>query len=203
MSLHRAEIQAILSRWLERYSPPAMIRENPRAQQDEADALLSVLVKFAPRSEPGPWVHRALDRLEYQMKTRAWPTKGELGSVCSNLRKERPTDIAGEGADMRPEAVAARLMQAGKHVGEGWLYGRLAVEMIAAQLVDRETMERYRSAAFLSRKATQGEAAALAWEADAKARHDEARRLHADRERHQRDVRIPDRALRPPEDFAA
>jgi hypothetical protein len=175
MTMRSAEISGLLTRWLERYTPPAQIRDNQRAQQDEAEALLAVLLRFAPQADYGAFVARALDQLEYQMKTRAWPTKGELGAVCSNMRKDapRPDDLT--GPDMAPEAITARRMERGETVGEGWLYGRSAVELIATGAVTRETMERYRSAAYLSRKALYGEAAAAAWEAEAKARHDEAR----------------------------
>jgi hypothetical protein len=74
--------------------------------------------------------------------------------------------------------VMAARMANGEPVGEGWFYGRLACELIASRLVDQGTVERYRSAAFLSRRATYGEAAALEWEAEAKARHAEGRVLY-------------------------
>ncbi len=84
-NIRSAEISMAFTRWLQRYSPPAQIRDNQQAQQDEVDALLSVLMRSAPQSEAGTWVARVLDRLEYRMKTRAWPTKGELAEVCAEL----------------------------------------------------------------------------------------------------------------------
>lgn len=176
MSIRSTEITGILTRWLERYSPPANIRDKPRAQQDEAEALLSVLMRFAPQAEYVPWVEKALDQLEYQMKTRAWPTKGELGSVCSNLRKETRQQVTdATQPDRDPASVAARRMEAGEPVGEGWLYGIEACELIAKGLVSEDRMRAYRSAMFHARKSTYGEAAALSWEADAKAQHEAAK----------------------------
>jgi hypothetical protein len=174
-SLRKSEIAGIFSRWLERYSPPASIKDKPQAVQDETEALLAVLLKMAPQDGAAAFVARALDRLEYQMKTRAWPTKGELGAVCSNLRKDGPKGNANGDVDTRAVAVAARKMQASEPVGEGYLWGLCAVEMIAEGLIDEATMRRYRSGAFLSRKAQYGEAAALDWEAGAKARHEDAK----------------------------
>lgn len=174
-ALHRAEISQILLRWLERYSPPSAIKDNPRAQQDEVDSLLAVLVKFAPHDEAGPWVRRALDQLEYQMKTRAWPTKGEVGAVCSNLRKQKAAATPVDALDMRPEAVTARRMHRGEGVGESWLWGRLACDLAASGLIDADLMGRYRSAAFLARREAYGEADALTWEAEQKARHEDAK----------------------------
>ena len=174
-SLHKAEISGILLRWLERYSPPSSIKENARAQQDEAESLLSVLLKFSPAREPAPWINRALRNLDYRMKTRAWPTTAELAEVCRDILKDDPTSPRAEEIDMRPEAITARRMQNGDPVGESWLYGRLACDLIAAGLIDRGTMDAYRSGAFLARKAMHGEAAALSWEVEAKQRHEDAK----------------------------
>jgi hypothetical protein len=74
--------------------------------------------------------------------------------------------------------IMAARMANGEPIGDGWLYGRLACQLIASRLVNQATMERYRSAAFLDRRSTYGEAAALAWEADAKARHAEGRIMY-------------------------
>ena len=180
MSLRNSEISGLLTRWLERYTAPSQIRENERAQQDEAKALLGVLLKFAPQEGYGDFINKVFDALEYQMKTRAWPTKAEVGAACSNIRKEtrRAAPAPSDTVDMSDEAINARRMQRGEPVGEGWLWGRNAVAMIARGLIDRETMQSYRSGAFLARKALYGEAAALAWEADAKDRHEVAREVH-------------------------
>lgn len=206
--LQKAEITAIFTRWLERYAPPASIRENARAQQDEVEALLGALLRFSPRSEAGPWVRRVLDRLEYQMKTRAWPTKAEIGDVCAKLRREELSaaparNEASQG--LSPVEVAARRMQKGEAVGEGWLYGRNAVELIASGQIDRDTMERYRSGAFLARKAVLGEDKALTWEREAQSRHDAAKQVHRQRrdDPQKRDTSLPDKRATPPNGWAA
>lgn len=94
MSIRTETIHRALARWLERYSPPMAIKDNMQAMQDETEALLRALLKFAPREGYDGWVAEALERCAYQMKTRAWPTVGELGAVCSNMRKERIGDAA-------------------------------------------------------------------------------------------------------------
>ena len=71
--------------------------------------------------------------------------------------------------------VMGKRMAEGKDVGENYLYGREAVELIRRKLVDEETMRLYRSAAFFARKEIQTEASALEWEAEAKARHQAAK----------------------------
>jgi len=60
-----------------------------------------------------------------------------------------------------PEQIIGERMTAGEAVGEGWLYGSLAVGLIAARLVDQDTMTRYRSAAFHARRMIYGVEKAL------------------------------------------
>jgi len=177
--IRTAEISGIFTRWLERYSPPRSLDGNMRAQQDEVAALLGVILRFAPATAYSGFVAGVLDRIEYQMKTRAWPTKSEVATACTDFRKQAGRQDVGQATaiDMTAEAITARKMQRGENVGEGWLWGRNAVEMIRRGLVDRETMEAYRSGAFLARRAQYGEASALAWEAEAKARHEEAKQV--------------------------
>lgn len=172
-AMRTAEISGIFTRWLERYSPPAHMRDNSRAQQDEVTALLGVLLRFAPQNGYSDFIAKVIDQTEFQMKTRAWPTKSEIGAVCSNVRK---SNLQGRtemtfSTDMSEEAITARKMQRGESVGEGWLYGINACELIRRGMVDQNTMAAYRSGAFLDRRATYGEAKALKWEAEEKARH--------------------------------
>lgn len=178
MSLHKAEIAGILMPWLKRYTPPALMKDDAQAQQAEAESLLGALLKFAPHDEAGPWVRAVLDKLEYQMKTRAWPTKGELGAVCANHRRETtPATRDLTGPDMRPVAINARRMMRGEPVGESYLYGRSAVEMEDSGEVSTDTMRSYRSAAYFARKNAYGEGKARAWEAEQQRRHEEARAI--------------------------
>lgn len=181
MNLRQAEIAKQLAQWLESYSPPRSMAGNPEALQRESERLLGVLTKFAPQDGYNGWVSSVLEQCAYQMKTRAWPTVGELGSVCSNARKKDKPEGKAEPFVMDVYALTANRMKAGEAVGEGYLYGREAVELIARRLVDETTMTKYRSEAFFSRKHFYGEEAALAWEAAAKERHDSARRAHGQR----------------------
>jgi len=201
MSLRQSEITAALTRWLDRYSCPMNLRDKPQAAQAEAEALAGVLLRFAPQTEYQPFLNRVFSQLDYQMKTRAWPTVAEIGAVCSNVRKAATVGPVDSERDMRPVAIAARAMAEGKPVGEGWLYGRMAVEMIAERLVDKATMDKYRSGAFLHRKAVYGEPAALAWEAEAKARHEDAKHIFRESPTSGRDTSTPDKRVL--QDFAA
>lgn len=208
MSLHDSDITARFSRFLDRKALPRRLDGKPMAQDDEMRALVATITRYAPRHPPAlaawwPVFEGALSEAcgDY------WPGEKQIKPAAQQASKDAPKmrDETG-GPDMRPIAVAARRMQAGEAVGEAFLYGRMAVEMIAERLVDQDTMQRYRSGAFLARKATHGDDAALAWEAEAKVRHEAAKAVWYGRKgppvRH--DTAIPDKsAPYDPESFAA
>ena len=122
-----------------------------------------------------------------------WPSEKAVIAACKVASESMPKMRDATGWVLDPEAIAARKMNAGEPVGENWLYGQDACRIIAKGLITEETMRAYRSGAFLARKSVNGEAAALAWEASAKARHDDARKWFRDSDRSMRDVTPPDK----------
>ena len=199
-AFRKTEIASQLTRWLERYSPPMSIKDNPRAQQDEVESLLRVLLKFAPASDYTPWVNHALDRLEYQMKTRAWPTKGELGAVCSNIRKEDPA--AAPTWSLDTYEIHAKRIRAGDPVGDAWLYGRQALELIERGLVSEQDLKPGRSGLFFAMREAWGEDRARLAEAAMIQRHEDAKATGG---MERRDVSVPNKRSVPnnPDVYAA
>lgn len=200
MSIREAEIAEYLSRWLDRYAVPVYLRGKVEASQAEAECLARVLCKFAPAMDYITFLNQVFDQVDFHAKTRFWPTVAELGAACSNVRKG--TKLLPEravGPDLRPVAIIARKMMRGESVGEERLWGIGAVELIAERLVDEATMHGYRIAALNDRVATYGEEAALRWEAEAKARHEDAKALYRSRNapRSQRRVVFPDKSAKP------
>jgi hypothetical protein len=182
MDFRKAEISQRLNEWLDRLAVPFHLRDKPEAAQKEAEALLRMVLKYAPKTDYVAFVNRICDLLDARLKERKWPSPHDMGAACVNVAKDTARGSAcDEWVDTSPEAITGRRMARGEPVGEGWLWGRAAVDLIAGQHVTREVMDRYRSGAFLARRKAYGEDAALAWEADAKARHDAAKVAHRDR----------------------
>lgn len=182
MNIRQAEISKTMADWLALYSPPRQIAGKPDEMQREMDRLIGVVLKYAPKEGWNGWVQSALDQLGYQLKARVWPTMHEVGAVCANARKQsRELSQAEPAKEFDVYELNAQRMRDGQAVGEGFLYGKEAVEMIARRLIDQETMTRYRSAAFMTRKKLYGEAAALTWEVEAKARHESAKAIRKER----------------------
>ena len=61
MSIRTEEIARTFHAWLERYSPPMSMKDKPKVVQEEADHLLRVVLKFAPREGYNGWIDEMLD----------------------------------------------------------------------------------------------------------------------------------------------
>lgn len=162
--------------FLDRYTPPRHMLENEVAQQEEVNLLFKAFVCLAPSEGCDQWADRVLERLGMSLRTRAWPNAYEV-------RKAAEAETAAKAVSRRnsvedQELVALRRtaarMEQGEPVGEGWIYGVRAHELLRAGLVTEETLSGYRDDWFKGLKRMWGEEKALQLEAAAKARHERA-----------------------------
>lgn len=177
-----------LTAYLGRKAAPRNLPQ--RAQTETMAALDRCLGRYAPKQNFEDWWPRFEDRLEEEAKTWAWPTVGEIKAAALSLAEPGQARTSSED-DIDPLKVAAKRMESGEPVGDGYLYGRMAVDLIAAGLVSEETMRRYRSGLFGQLKSTYGEAKALEMEDRLKARHQAARESHGQKSE-QRDLPQPE-----------
>ncbi len=178
--------------WLDRFSPPRAIQNNPKAMQDDANAMMQTVLRHAPGKDYAVWLDDVLRNLAENMTTRSWPAPGELAKACKAKASPSDRPKAEDWKVDEYEAVSKR-MRAGEAVGEGYLYGRQAVELIKRGLVDKDTMMKYRSAAYFHRKDTHGQASATAWEDEAKERHEAAKLMLRDTDTKPRNISIPNK----------
>ena len=177
MSLHVVDVKRRLVRFLQRKETPAWLRAE-QAQADEIEALVAAVVRRAPRDPQAlaDWWARMEAELDERCGHR-WPGARDIAAVaveCGASEAPRRVQSAHESDGIDPAEVAARRMRAGEPVGEGWLYGVGACEIVARGLVDGETMQHYRTGAYRSRRALLGEDAALRWVQSAEAEHERA-----------------------------
>lgn len=159
MTTRNEVLHDVFVRWLDRYSPRRALQQNEQAMKDEVNALMRVVWKMAPKDDYENWLVRVTNQLDYQMKTSAWPTVAEIGAACSNQNKARvlnnPQSV--QSFTLDPVGIAAKRMNAGELVGEGWLYGRDCVDLMKTGAVSHDTLRKYRSAFYFSAKDTYGE----------------------------------------------
>lgn len=172
MSIHDAALQSSLRAFLARRAAPKSLADG-EARDAEVRALFRAVSRHAPHEGELAWFERLVDHLDATSETRAWPTVREVHDAATAIAPVRVGPPVEWQADTL--GIVGAKMERGEPVGEEWLYGRQAVELIAAGKVDEQTMRRYRSAAYFSRKKTYGPEAADKWEEAAQGRHDAAR----------------------------
>lgn len=160
--------------WLERYSPRRALQNNSDAMQAEVQALMRVVKKYAPSKDYLSWLGRVTELLDFSMKTSAWPTVNEVGSACISANKEAAKKAPSQEFSLDPIVVNARRMQRGEAVGDGYLYGRDAVQLLRDGHVSEEIMAKYRSAWFFNAKDVWGEEIARKIERGMRAKHADA-----------------------------
>lgn len=180
MSARNEALHAEFTRWLGRYSPRRALQQNEQALGDEINALMRMVLKMAPNSDYLRWLEKVTTNLDFQMKTSAWPTVAEVGAACSNMNKHAALNSPKprHSQQKRPMDIASDRMKNGDFVGDEWIYGRNAVEMMSEGLVDQETLRKYRSALYFSAKAVYGDEIAKRREAEWIAKHESAESHH-------------------------
>jgi hypothetical protein len=181
MNMHEADITAKFRRYLARRTMPRRIEGNDTAIRDEVAALVNVIRRNCPATPDGlaAWWEGFEARLGETGTGGLWPTEKECRDAASNWNKERPANARKaqsdeELEDERLKKIGA-LMEEGQPVGDGYLWGRDACELIHRRLVTREVMTGYRSKLFFRHCDVYGEDAALAWEERMKAKHEDAK----------------------------
>lgn len=182
MSLTEYDLKSRLARFLGRKAMPRRLEGKDLAQADEIEALVSAVTRCAPRGADAlaEWWPRFEASLG-EMCGGMWPTEREIRDAGAKHRELARSGGGEPTTDMSPAALVARQMARGEPVGEHWLYGLSACEMIGRGLVSEPEMTRYRSSWFHSLVRMYGRERAEKIEADARARHESASEVWAQR----------------------
>lgn len=192
MNLHTADISQRLKRFLARRQAPKRVEGKPEAERDEVAALVGVIERNAPRGDAlADWWPKFEAALG-EAGTGLWPTEREAKDAAAAINRSLPKIKKPGGDTLGRYDVIGRRMAVGEAVGECYLYGSEACELIARGLVALDVMTRYRSAAYLSKRGLYGAEAADLWEADAKARHEAAKAARREKTPYGGPVATPD-----------
>ena len=152
MSLHEADLKARLVRYLDRRQMPRRLEGKGGAMEDEMRALVAALARVAPRSADrlADWWPHFEAALGEIATGGLWPTEREIRDAAKMVGSIAPQVAVAPEPKSEHQIIADRMAR-GEPVGEGWLYGRAACELIRQRLVDQATMSAYRSGAFFAR----------------------------------------------------
>lgn len=188
MSLHQSEILMRLNRFLERRTLPRSLEGKPQAIADELGAMTRIIGRHASKSDFGAWWNRFEADLGERNTTRSWPSEGEVASSCKAVSDYSGSRIA-EAGSFDPHQIAAKRIAANEAIGDEWIYGRRALELVEKGLTTEGDLRPYRSALFFRMKDQWGADVAREREAELIRRHEDAETG----QRRQRSIQIPDK----------
>ena len=158
--------------FLDRRSIPIHLRDKDDARKKEMAALLGKVISLAPKVGYDDWFVSLANALDDMATHRTWPTVNEIRGAARLVAKNRSPQ-AGEIAEFSTVDVMLSRLRNKEPLGDEWLYGSRAVELIGAG-ASEDDLKPYRSALFFSMKEIWGEAVALDRERDFRGKHDAA-----------------------------
>lgn len=179
--------------FLERRAIPRHLEGKPDAQKAEMAALLRSVTAVCPDRGFQEWWPRFEDALDEAADYRTWPTVAEIRKASASVRTAGPS--RSEPVTFDPMQINAGRIQRGEDVGDFWLYGRGAAELLEAGLVTEDELKPLRSKLFFAMRDEWGDEPALAKEAEYKATHAAAVEMIKDKVRRRRRVQIGARQM--------
>mgnify|MGYP001091225397 CR=1 FL=1 len=136
------------------------MRNNKQAQQDEAEHLRDVLLRYAPQEDAASWTKNVLNAVAENARTRAWPVVREVEQVAKAMRPNRP-QASSFNQPFDAIQINARRINSGEGVGDLWLFGNRAKRLVESGKVTMKQIEKLRLDLFESYKSTYGKERAL------------------------------------------
>lgn len=149
--LHKQAVAARLNRFLSRRSMPRAIEGREQAIADELDALVATVARYAPQQQDAlaDWWPKFESDLGERNITRSWPSEGEISASCKAVTAT-PIRRPANGDEVDPEKINANRIREGLPVGDSWVWGRGAADLIRGGHVTEEHLRPYRSSLFFA-----------------------------------------------------
>lgn len=164
---------------LPRYNRPDHLGDaEARAEVGDMVDDLNKSIPIMPTADFDDFLVSTFFRLRRSYTGRAWPPIGVFVKAVSAAAKDSPTTAMGRPAEYNPDdyAIMAARMQTGEAVGQDYLYGPKAKELMARGLVTAEVMGAYRAAVWVRLRYTYGHEEGKRHESRLLAEHDASAR---------------------------
>lgn len=170
MSVREEFLNEKMQALLNRRTMPRGFEGKAQIQREEVQALVACLCRKAPRHAYDDWWLRVEEAIDEDAKTRAWPTVGEVTKAIGRVAGSVKIRVA-EPEEKDPLEIIGKRIAQGLPVGDHYIWGRLAVDIVKAGHATEADLRAYRSGHFFHCKDTYGNEPALAMEAELKKRH--------------------------------
>lgn len=140
------ELKEKTLKMLGRLNAPRAVQNNDENMKSEAEFLCNQIIKLAPSKNYNEWFKDFEQNLLSNLETRTWPTAKEISKSAKAIAPKRP-----EFRELQPEKyqpnelkINADRINNGEQVGESYITGTLAEQMVRVGLVQESQLQPYK-----------------------------------------------------------
>tara|TARA_B100000035_G_scaffold253271_1_gene222640 strand:- start:184 stop:657 length:474 start_codon:yes stop_codon:yes gene_type:complete len=132
---------------LARLNAPRAVQGNTDALKTEAQFLVDRVIKLAPSRQYTDWFVDFEEALLTNLESRTWPTAKEISKAAKDIAPKRPEirdDTQPKGYEPDELKINAKRIHNKEEVGENYIFGTMAEQMVRKGLVTQEQLQPYR-----------------------------------------------------------
>jgi len=132
---------------LARLNAPRAVQGNTDALKTEAQFLVDKVIKLAPTRQYTEWFSDFEEALLGNLETRTWPTAKQIGQAAKEIAPKRPEfrdDTQQKGYQPDELKINAKRIQNREDVGENYILGTMADQMVRLGLVSEDQLQPYK-----------------------------------------------------------
>jgi hypothetical protein len=131
---------------LGRLNAPRAVQNNDENMKSEAEFLCNQIIKLAPSRNYNEWFQDFEENLLSNLETRTWPTAKEISKSAKAIAPKRPEFRELEPEKYQPNElkINADRINNNEPVGENYIMGAMAEQMVRAGLVAEKQLEPYK-----------------------------------------------------------
>ena len=140
------ELKEKTLKMLGRLNAPRAVQNNDENMKNEAEFLCNQIIKLAPSRNYNEWFQDFEENLLSNLETRTWPTAKEISKSAKAIAPKRPEFRELEPEKYQPNElkINANRINNNEPVGESYVMGAMAEQMVRAGLVAEKQLEPYK-----------------------------------------------------------
>tara|TARA_B100000035_G_scaffold197480_1_gene168743 strand:- start:3992 stop:4453 length:462 start_codon:yes stop_codon:yes gene_type:complete len=144
--MRNEELKTKTLKMLGRLNAPRAVQNNDESMKSEAEFLCNQIIKLAPSRNYNEWFVDFETTLLSNLETRTWPTAKEISKAAKTIAPKRPEfrELAPEKYQPNELKINANRINNNEPVGENYVMGAMAEQMVRAGLVAEKQLEPYK-----------------------------------------------------------
>jgi len=144
--MRNEELKTKTLKMLGRLNAPRAVQNNDESMKSEAEFLCNQIIKLAPSQNYTQWFIDFETTLLSNLETRTWPTAKEISKAAKIIAPKRPEfkELSSENYQPNELKINAERIKNGQDVGENYIMGAMAEQMVKAGLVAEKQLEPYK-----------------------------------------------------------